>query len=188
MNRQDLFARLRPIMPDKSFTPQAVAVVDGIADDLGMAREGDPGLSEALALIKSFEGCELSAYPDPGTGGDPWTIGFGHTGPEVKKGLTWSQAQADSALADDVAKFSNGVRDLTKGYPTSSNEYAALVSFAYNVGLGALADSTLLKKHRAGDKKGAAAEFARWTKACGRELKGLVRRRAAEAAVYRGQA
>lgn len=188
MTRKELFDRLRPIMPGQAFSVQAVAVVDGIADDMGLPREGDAGLAEALSLIKQFEGCRLDAYPDPGTGGDPWTIGFGHTGPEVKKGLTWTQNQADKALAADVAKFSSGVRELTKAYPTSSNEYAALVSFAFNVGLGALRDSTLLKKHRAGDKAGAAAEFGKWVNAGGKKLNGLVRRREAEAKVYRGQA
>ena len=187
MNRAELFARLRPLMPGKAFTPQAVQVVDGIADELGMAREGDAGLSDALSLIKRFEGCRLTAYPDPGSGGDPWTIGWGSTGEGIRKGVSWTQAQADARLAQDVAKFAKGVDHLVTS-PTQPHQRGALISFAYNVGLGALKGSTLLRKHNAGDYAGAAAEFARWDKAAGKTLAGLTKRRAAEAAVYGGKA
>lgn len=141
-----------------------------------------------LALIKSFEGLSLKAYPDPATGGAPWTIGYGHTGPEVKKGLNWTQAQADNAIADDVSRFADGVAALIEAAPTTQGQFDALSSFAFNLGLGNLAKSTLLKKHKAGDYAGAAAEFAKWANANGKQMAGLVRRRAAEAAMYRGQA
>lgn len=140
-----------------------------------------------LDLIRRFEGCRLSAYPDPGTGGDPWTIGYGHTGPEVRRGLVWTQAQADAALALDVAKFADKVEKLIGDAATTQGEFDALVSFAYNLGTGNLASSTLLRKHKAGDKAGAAAEFGKWTRAAGRVLPGLVTRRAAEAALYKGE-
>ena len=58
---------------------------------------------EALTLIRQWEGCRLSAYPDPASGGEPWTIGYGHTGPEVTAGLTISREQAERWLADDLA-------------------------------------------------------------------------------------
>lgn len=187
MTRKDLFDRLRPLMPNKSFSAQAVAVVDGIADDLGMAREGDAGLAEALSLIKQFEGCRLDAYPDPGTGGEPWTIGWGATGDGIRKGVTWTQAQADERLARDVARFAAGVDAGATRAPTPGQR-GAMISFAYNVGIGAFGASTLLRKHNAGDFAGAAAEFGKWVNAGGRKLNGLVKRRAAEAAMYRGNA
>lgn len=137
-----------------------------------------------LDLIKQYEGCILKAYPDPATGGDPWTIGFGHTGPEVKKGLVWTQAQANSALADDVCEFGNGVLKLVGNAPTTQGQFDALVSFAYNVGLGKLKTSTLLRLHKSGDHAGAKAQFARWNKAAGKVMAGLTKRRAAEAGLY----
>lgn len=62
-----------------------------------------------LAQLKNEEGLRLTAYPDPLSGGAPWTIGYGHTGPEVHQGLKWTKAQAEAALAADVAKAETGV-------------------------------------------------------------------------------
>lgn len=136
-----------------------------------------------LDLIKSFEGCKLTAYPDPGTGGVPWTIGWGHTGPDVHEGLVWTQQQAEAQLAYDMVKYANQVTHALSGALTNQHQFDALVSFQYNT--GSLASSTLLKKHKAGDYTGAALEFGKWTHAGGRVLPGLVRRRAAEAALYK---
>ena len=145
--------------------------------------------SKACAdLVKSFEGCILKAYPDPGTGGDPWTIGVGHTGPEVKPGVVWTQVQADAALQADLARFARGVWNALGEKETTQNRFDALVSFAFNVGLGNLLSSTLLRKHIAGDYVGAADQFIRWNRAAGKVLAGLTRRREAEAKLYRGQA
>lgn len=141
-----------------------------------------------LALIKSFEGLELKAYPDPGSGGDPWTIGYGATGAGIHKGVVWTQAMADNRLADDVSRFADGVAKLIGSAPTTQGQFDAMTSLAFNVGLGNFGSSTLLKKHRAGDYAGAASEFARWNKASGKILAGLTRRREAETKVYRGQA
>jgi len=135
-----------------------------------------------LALIKSFEGLKLAAYPDPGTGGDPWTIGYGHTGPDVRKGLVITEAQALALLRADLAAAEAFVAHAAP--VTTPCQYAALVSFAYNCGRQNLKTSTLLKKHNAGDFAGAAKEFGKWINADGRPMKGLVRRRAAEAALY----
>ena len=137
-----------------------------------------------LDLIKQFEGCVLKAYPDPATGGDPWTIGFGHTGPEVKKGLVWTQAQANNAIADDVSKFADGVLKLIGAALTTQGQFDAMVSLAYNIGLGNLKGSTLLRLHKAGDYAGAKAQFVRWNKAAGKVMTGLTRRREAEASLY----
>ena len=140
-------------------------------------------LAHAMALVKRWEGCRLSAYPDPGTGGDPWTIGYGATGPGIRQGVTWTQAQADDRLALDVERFMRGVRGaLTR--PASDSELGAMTSLAYNIGMGAFRGSTLLRRFNAGDKAGAAMEFPRWNKAGGRVMKGLVSRRADERAVF----
>jgi lysozyme len=132
-----------------------------------------------VRLVQEFEGCKLEAYPDPGTGGEPFTIGWGSTGPDIGPGTVWTQEEADARFLDDLTKFGDGVDRLVR-VPLTDNQFAALVSFAYNVGLGALAGSTLLRKLNAGDYEGAADQFPRWSKGGGRVLPGLVRRRAAE--------
>lgn len=133
-----------------------------------------------------FESCKLAAYPDPGSkDGTPWTIGWGHTGPEVRKGLVWAQAQADAAFLVDIAKFEQAVTQLVKT-PLLQGQFDALVLFAYNVGRKALETSTLLRKLNAGDYDGASLEFRRWNKNDGKVMRGLTRRRAAEECLFRG--
>jgi len=142
-----------------------------------------------LALIKRFEGCArargdglFEAYPDPGTGGAPWTIGWGATGPDVVPGLIWTQAQCDDRLAADLVRFERGVLRALAGAPVTQNQFDALVSFHYNT--GAIARASLTRLHRQGDFAAAAREFGKWVNAGGRRLNGLVRRRAAEAELY----
>jgi lysozyme len=144
-----------------------------------------------IALIQQFEGCakkqadgSFIAYPDPGTGGDPWTIGWGTTGADVKQGAVWSQQQCDDRLTADLTSFAAKVSAVLGAAQTSQHQFDALVSFAYNVGVGNLSSSTLLKLHKAGDFAGAAQQFGRWNKAAGKVLPGLTKRRAAEAALY----
>ena len=139
--------------------------------------------NKGLALIKSFEGCELEAYPDPGTGGDPWTIGFGHTGPEVKPGLVITAEEADSLLERDVARFERCV-EKSLSVEVTQEQFDALVCFAYNVGCKNLQDSTLLKYVNQGRFDDAAQQFLRWNKAGGKVLAGLTRRRQAEADLF----
>ena len=136
----------------------------------------------ALGLIKKFEGCKLRAYKCPA---GIWTIGWGATGPGIREGVVWTQAQADERLAQDVEKFLSGVRAAVK-VKASDNEIGALTSFAYNVGLEAFRNSTLLRMLNAGDRQGAADQFLRWNKAGGKVLPGLVRRREAERAAFLG--
>lgn len=135
---------------------------------------------KGIELIKHFEGLRLTGYIDPV--GIP-TIGYGHTGPEVKVGETISEAEADQILRTDLEKFATGVRNRI-AVTVSNNAFAALVSFAFNTGLGNFGSSTLLKKLNAGDAKGASKEFPRWVKGTinGKKvtLPGLVRRRKAE--------
>jgi lysozyme len=139
---------------------------------------------EGRRVLEYFEGRRNEAYPDPATGGDPWTIGVGHTGPEVFKGLVWMDDLIDKTLSADLAKFEEGVQRLTGEIP--QGQFDALVLFAFNVGLGNLLESTLLRKLRTGDVAGAAHEFERWDKAAGKSMKGLRRRRAAERELFNG--
>lgn len=175
--------------------PRGVSLAGGA--EIAAAGAISPSPS-AFAIIKEFEGYAKAlpdggcrAYPDPASGGDPWTIGFGSTGPDVKPGTVWTRAQAEARLERDVTKFAAEVARLVSGAnaaKTEQREFDAMVSLAYNIGLANFGSSTLLKKHRAGDKAGAAEQFVRWNKAAGRVMAGLTRRREAEAKLYRGAA
>ncbi|MBD2105968.1 lysozyme [Nodosilinea sp. FACHB-13] len=143
-----------------------------------------------LAIIKGFEGLSLSAYPDPGTGGEPWTIGYGHTSsagaPQVYRGLTITRAEAEEILKRDLKKYEKAVSDAVTRTLTS-DQFSALVSFTFNVGPSNLQSSTLLKKLNAGDMAGASEEFAKWIYAGGNVMPGLQRRRKAERALFRSE-
>jgi len=136
----------------------------------------------ARDLIKKHEGLRLKAYPDPGTGGAPWTIGYGHTG-GVKRGDTITQLQADHYLDDDMAEAFACVDSLVT-VSITDKQRGALCSFVFNVGCGAFKKSTLLRLLNAGDYTGAAAQFPRWNKSAGNILPGLVRRRGEERALF----
>lgn len=144
-------------------------------------------LSDAgVDLIKSFEGYHRAlpdgscvAYRCPA---GVWTLGFGNT-VGIKPGMVWTRDEAEAALRRELATFEAGVVRLVT-VPLNQNEYDALVSFAYNCGLGALERSTILRKLNAGDREGAADAFNLWTKGGGKVLPGLVRRRKAEAALF----
>ncbi len=134
-----------------------------------------------LDLITRNEGCVLHAYQDSV---GVWTIGYGHTGADVQPGLVINQAGAEQLLRRDLDKFERGVEGELDGAACTDNQFAAMVSLAYNVGLGNFAKSSVLRLHRAGDYNGAAAAFSMWNKAGGRVLAGLTRRRAEEARLY----
>ena len=192
MTRAELFADVRPYAPDQRFTAAMVTALDDLADMFGLPRGADDGgwLPYALALIKKFEGCELKAYPDPGTGDKPWTIGWGSTtdiqGRPITPGTVWTQPQADTRLATQVLEFAAGVDKALGGAAVTPMQKGAMVSLAYNIGVGAFTSSTLLKKHKAADYDGAAGQFLAWVKARGKTMQGLVNRRTAEARVYKG--
>ena len=139
-------------------------------------------ISEAgLSLIKSFEGCVLTAYLDAV---GIWTVGYGHTGPSVHRGLTITQKLAEDILAQDVRRFELGVLNNVK-VNLNQNEFDALVSFSFNVGVNALKNSTLLRLLNDGaDRSIVAAEFLRWNKGGDKVLQGLTRRRQAEKALF----
>lgn len=132
-------------------------------------------------LVKRFEGCRLTSYPDPATGGDPWTIGYGST-KGVRPGQVISQDMAEQLLLRDLAVFEDGVARLIK-VPVTSNQFSACVCLAYNIGLGNFGGSTLLKLINAGDKH-ASEQFLVWNRGAGKVMAGLVKRRAAEKALF----
>jgi lysozyme len=153
-----------------------------------MAPVVDPALTLAVALINGAEGCALTSYPDPATHGAPWTIGWGSTrfdGYPVHAGQVITQAQADAARQGEILPALASVRKLVT-VPLLPHPTAALTSFEYNLGAGALARSTLLRLLNAGNRPAALAEFRKWVYANGRPMLGLLRRRWAEAAVFLG--
>jgi lysozyme len=135
-----------------------------------------------LAFIRDHEGLRLTAYPDPGTGGEPWTIGVGHTG-GVSPGDTCTLDDAMQWLREDVGTAEGAIARLVK-VSLTQNQFDALVSFIFNLGANAFAGSTLLKLLNAGDYDGAEAQFERWSRAGGHEMAGLLKRRHAEAALF----
>jgi GH24 family phage-related lysozyme (muramidase) len=206
MNRKPIFDAVRQIM-QRGFSRSEVARLDAAIDAATGPRDslpqdsgpGGPPIQQAprsvsaagLSLIRQFEGCAkvradglVEAYPDPGTGGAPWTIGWGATGAGIDSDTVWTQAQCDARLASDVARHAGEVARAIGDAPTSQNQFDALVSFHYNT--GAIGRATLTRRHVAGEFAAAAAEFARWNRAGGTVLRGLVRRRAAEAMLYTG--
>ena len=138
-----------------------------------------------LELVKHFEGFYPNAYRCPA---GVWTIGYGHTGLKhkdgtVRVGRKVTQAEADRLLAHALKVFSDRVNRLVK-VPLTQNQFDALVSFDFNT--GAMAKSTLLKKLNAGDYADVPSELSKWTRAGGKVLAGLVRRRASEANLWSG--
>lgn len=140
--------------------------------------------SESLRRqLKNSEGLRLDAYK-PVKKEKYYTIGYGHYGPDVKAGQHITKAQAEALFTKDLAKFESAVRKYVK-VPITQNQFDALVSFAYNVGIGNFASSTLLKKLNRKDYLGAQKEFGRWVYGEGKKkLPGLVKRRAAEAQLF----
>ncbi len=197
MNRKLVFDTVRKML-GRGFSRREVAQLDkALEEAAGREPQPSPAVpacigAEGIALIKLFEGCakrrpcgNIEAYPDPGTGGDPWTIGWGAThmdGRRVRPGDVITQGRADALLEEHLASYAAEVVRALGDAPTSQMQFDALVSFHYNT--GAIARATLIKKHRAGDFAAATREFARWNRAGGRVMRGLVRRRHAEAALY----
>jgi GH24 family phage-related lysozyme (muramidase) len=139
-------------------------------------------LQPAVELIKKFEGCRLEAYLCPA---GVWTIGYGHTGTNVKAGLKITQADAEALLLSDIERFARAVDTWIK-VDLTNNQWCALISFTFNVGIGALQESTLRKRLNNGEDpvKVAMEELPRWNKGDGKILEGLVRRRRAEVELF----
>lgn len=199
MTRKPLFDSVRTLL-GRPFRPAEVHTLDKqidkiTQDSVQCVYSAGSTLTigaDGVALIKRFEGCaklrkdgRVEAYPDPGTGNDPWTIGWGATGPGIGQGTVWTQDQCDARLEADLERYGAEVAAKLGNAPTTQAQFDALVSFHYNT--GAIARATLTRKHIAGDYAGAAREFDRWCYAGGRVMRGLARRREAEAALYRRQ-
>ncbi len=189
MNRKPVFDAVRPML-GRGFTADEVAGIDAALDQMLAAPVSRTLGAGGRALIRKWEGCgrrrtdgRFAAYPDPGSAdGLPWTIGWGATGPGITPATVWSQAECDARLEQDLARYACAVARALNGAPCTPGQFDALVSFHYNT--GAIAKATLTRLHLAGRYSEAAKEFSRWIYAGGRRLPGLVRRRAAEAALY----
>jgi GH24 family phage-related lysozyme (muramidase) len=190
MKRKAIFDAVRRML-GRGFRQDEVVMLDRAIDgELGDTAEPPRSVSPAgIALVERFEGCarlradgRVEAYPDPATGGAPWTIGWGSTGEDIGPGTLWTREQCAARLTQDLARCAGEVERALGGAPTSANQFDALVSFHYNT--GAIARATLTKLHREGRFAEAAGEFARWNRAGNKVLPGLIRRRTAEARLY----
>lgn len=135
--------------------------------------------ARGIAHIKRMEGFRAKAYQDiVGV----WTIGYGFT-KGVKEGDTLTLAQADKRLIQELRPYERAVWEATHGRVTQP-QFDALVGLTYNIGIAGLQRSTVIRRHNEGNYRAAARAFALWNKAGGREVAGLTRRRALEAAMY----
>lgn len=138
-------------------------------------------LPELYNLIRQFEGCKLKAYLCPA---GVWTCGWGSTGNDVGPGTVWTQEYADRRMKSDADRFTKQVLDLCPNLSLQPNVLCAIADFAYNLGIGRLRGSTLLKRVKAGDLPATKTELMKWTRGGGKVLPGLVRRRTAECALF----
>ena len=203
MNRKPIFDRVRAML-GRGFRAAEVRDLDA-AIDAAMRETGEQLAAEsagrpewialAAPLVERFEGMarlipggKVEAYPDPGTGGRPWTIGIGSTtdenGQPIKPGDVWTVERARSRFEAHLREFGREVDALIDGVATTPQQKAALTSLAYNIGTTALGRSTALRKHKQGKHAEAADAILMWNRAGGRVLNGLVRRRKAERALY----
>lgn len=142
---------------------------------------------DGINLIKRFEGCRLTAYADPATHGEPYTIGYGTTSSagvgKISKGMTITLAQAESMLIRSLQAYEQAViRALTRA--PNQHQFDAMVSLAYNIGPGAFAGSSVAGRFNRGDVAGAADAFLMWNKAGGKVMQGLTNRRADERKLF----
>jgi lysozyme len=197
VNARDLFDAIRDIKGEGLTQAEVNRINRILAGTVESAFNGMRTSQQGIDLIHSFESLSLTAYQDPGSkNGLPITIGWGSTtdeeGRPIHRNAVWTKERADAKFLQDLRKVEVGVNTLLAGKPTTQHQFDALVSFAYNVGLDidedtkaeGLGDSTLLRKHLAGDYAGAQAQFASWIYNDGKKLAGLVRRRKSEAAMY----
>lgn len=135
-----------------------------------------------IVAVSNHEGKKFAAYPDPATNGAPWTICYGHTGPEVKPGMVVSQKQCDEWLGKDLRKAQDIVTSTVR-VPIQQGEMDAYTSFVFNVGGGNWRSSTMLRLLNQGKRKEACDQFPRWIYANKKEMNGLKKRRYDERAL-----
>lgn len=141
-------------------------------------------LERICQLVMRFEGCSLKAYPDPGTGGAPWTIGWGET-LGVKQGDVWTQKQADDTLRRLVGQFMLAtLKRCPQLHLEPPGRTAACTSLAYNIGVGAFGASSVCRHTTRLAFLLAADSFLLWNKAAGRVMRGLTNRRKLERTTY----
>lgn len=171
------------VVPERQLVALAKRLKHGRAHPVRQPAASRKLSGKGLDLIARFEGLRLTAYKP--VAAERWyTIGYGHTGPDITKGMTITRARARELLRQDARGAQDAVRSAVR-VPLSQGEYDALVSFTFNVGGGALASSTLLRELNAGHRKAAADQFKRWNRgADGRPLLGLTRRRRAERRMF----
>jgi lysozyme len=134
-----------------------------------------------LKLIRDSEGCKLTAYQCPA---GVWTVGYGYTGKDIKKGVTWTQEKADECLlVTAMAVLDRAIKYSPILATANMEKQAAIADFIYNLGVGNYSKSTLKKQVDAGNWMAASSEIKKWNKAAGKELKGLTIRRQKEAAL-----
>lgn len=179
MNRKIVFDLVRDLV-GRGFRQSEVDALDNALDRAeNLSQDSVPGVPGSpsrwispvgIALIKQFEGCAslrrdglVEAYPDPASGGEPWTIGWGSTGRweggKIGPGTVWTLDQCNARLERDLDRYASDVARAIGDTPTSQPQFDALVSFHYNT--GAIARATLTRMHIAGDFAGATEEFAR---------------------------
>ncbi|ACE75768.1 P28 [Xanthomonas phage phiL7] len=148
----------------------------------GIIAAGGLLLSAAgVVAVSNHEGLRYATYPDPATGGAPYTVCYGHTGPEVKPGMVVKQAQCDKWLAQDLRK-AQGVVLSTARVRIQQGELDAYTSFVFNVGGGNWRSSTMLRLLNQGKRKEACDQFPRWVYANKIKMEGLATRRYEERA------
>lgn len=189
MSRSAIFSAVRNAARPGLFNDAGnVLALDNLLDAFGVPRTTSARRTgpKGIALMHKWEGCKLTAYPDPGSkDGNPWTIGWGSTGPDIKKGTVWTQAQADARFEQDLVQYEAEVSAAIGDAPTTQDQFDALVSFHYNT--GKIGSATLTRLHKSGDYAGAAAEFGKWIYNDGKPMDGLKNRRADERRLYEGR-
>ena len=191
LNREPIFDEVRRML-GRGFARSEVARLDE-AIDHALNQTAPPPRQLGLAgkaLIRKWEGCakrrsdgRFEAYADPGSAdGTPWTIGWGSTGPDIRKGVIWTQAECDARFDRDILKYVNEVAQALGDAPTTPNQFDALVSFHYNT--GAIDRASLTRLHRQGRFAEAQGEFGKWIYNNGRVIPGLENRRSKEATLY----
>lgn len=137
--------------------------------------------NKGLTLLKEFEGCILKSYKCPA---GIWTIGYGSTGPHVKPGMTITKREAEALLIEDLSRFERAVLKAVAPIKPEQEEFDAMVSLAFNIGIAGFSKSSVVRNYKKGDRAAAANAFGMWNKARVNGkltvLKGLTRRRAAE--------
>lgn len=170
---------VRPLAPSAKLEPEDIPYIDALARNFIARMPVIRRINEAgLEIVKEFEGLRLTAYQDVA---GIWTIGYGST-KGVKEGMQITLDEALARLKSDLDEAERGVN--TAAPIATDNQFSAMVSLAFNIGVGAFQRSTVLKRHNAGNYAGAAKAFGMWVRSGGKVRNGLIRRREAEAELY----